>query len=120
MLGNLMLNVLLLCQKLLMLMMLIALDQKTGYVVLQGLQLYLEKADLTGLFPDDLLLLHRETLNEQPLLLESLLALLSHFQTVTAVRCCVLFAIVYSDNCSCFVVNRHHFRFRQFRAIFRN
>ena len=115
-----MLHVLLLCQKLLMLMVLIALDQKTSYVVLQSLQLHLKKADFTGLLPDDLLLLHRETLNEQPLLLESLLALLSHFQTVTAVRSCVLFAIVYSGNCSCFVINHRHFRFRQFRAIFRN
>ena len=86
----------LLCQKLLMMMVLVSLDQKARDVVLQGLQLHLEKANLARLFRDDLLLLHGETLNEQPLLLESLLALLSHFETVTAVRRCVLFPTVFS------------------------
>ena len=57
---------------------LVSFNNERRDIVLQRLQLHFEEWNLTDFFLDQLIFLRSEGLNEESLLLEGLLALLSH------------------------------------------
>ena len=64
--------------------MLIFHDKNIRNVILQRLQLDLHDCDLIRLFGDDLIFLLSESLDEEALLLQGLVALMSHGEAVLA------------------------------------
>ena len=92
--------------------MLVAFDKQIRNVRLKGLKLDPQEADFTCFLVDDLVFLHGETLNKQPLLLKSFFALLCHLKTVTAV-----WIIFFFERIRMLISLSDYFRFRQFRAI---